>query len=51
LGGSGRQISEFKVSLIYKESSRTAMGYTEKSCPETKQKNQTNKQTKMNCTI
>jgi hypothetical protein len=33
LGGRGRQISEFKASLVYKVSSRTAKA-TEKSCLE-----------------
>jgi hypothetical protein len=32
LGGRGRQISEFEVSLVLKVSSRTAQGYTEKPC-------------------
>jgi hypothetical protein len=32
LGGSGRQISEFKASLVYRVSSSTARGYTEKPC-------------------
>jgi hypothetical protein len=46
-GGRGRRISEFKASLVYRVSSRTARGYTEK--PKTKT-NQTNKQntTKIN---
>jgi hypothetical protein len=49
LEGRGRQISEFKASLVYKMSSRTARA-TEKSCLE-KTKNtpppkKTNKQTK-----
>jgi hypothetical protein len=42
LGGRGRQ-SEFEASLVYKVSSRTARGYTEKPCLEKKTK-QTNKQ-------
>jgi hypothetical protein len=58
LGGRGRRISEFKASLVYKVSSRTARAiYTEKPClekpanqpntnpPKNKQTNkQTNKQ-------
>jgi hypothetical protein len=32
-GGGGRRVSEFKTSLVYKTSSRTARNYTEKSCP------------------
>jgi hypothetical protein len=39
LGGRGRRISEFKVSLVYKVSSRTARA-TEKPCLE-KPKNKT----------
>ena len=42
----GRLISEFKASLVYKVSSRTARGYTEKPCLE-KQK-QTKKVLKWN---
>ena len=34
LGGRGRRISEFEASLVYKVSSRTAQGYTEKHCLE-----------------
>jgi hypothetical protein len=34
LGGRGRQIAEFKTSLIFRVSSRTAKGYTEKPCLE-----------------
>jgi hypothetical protein len=37
LGGRGRQISEFEVSLVYKVSSRTARA-TEKLCLEKKKK-------------
>jgi hypothetical protein len=37
----GRQISEFEASLVYRVSSRTARGYTEKCC--TKNQKQTNK--------
>jgi hypothetical protein len=40
LGGRGRWISEFEASLVYRVSSRTARGYTEKPCF----KKQTNKQ-------
>jgi hypothetical protein len=43
LGGRGRRISEFKASLVYRESSRTARD-TQKN-PVLKNK-QTNKQTK-----
>jgi hypothetical protein len=39
LGGRGRRISEFEASLVYRVSSRTARGYTEKPCLE-KQTNQ-----------
>jgi hypothetical protein len=43
LGGEGRQISEFKTSLDYRMSSRTAKeGYTEKPCLKAKQINQPN---------
>jgi hypothetical protein len=38
LGGRGRQISEFKASLVYRVSSRTAKGYTEKPCLRKKKK-------------
>jgi hypothetical protein len=34
LGGRGRWISEFKASLVYKVSSRTARAITEKPCLE-----------------
>jgi hypothetical protein len=45
LGGRGRQISEFKVSLVYRVSSRTARA-TQRN-PVSKNKNQkTNKQKK-----
>jgi hypothetical protein len=44
-GGRGRRISEFEASLVYKVSSKTARGYTEKPCLE---KTKTNKQTKQN---
>jgi hypothetical protein len=43
LGGRGRRISEFKASLVYRVSSRTART-TEKSCLEKPKKKQTNKQ-------
>ena len=33
-GGRGKQISEFKVSLAYQMSSKTAQGFTEKPCLE-----------------
>jgi hypothetical protein len=32
LGCRSRQISEFETSLVYRVSSRTAKGYTEKPC-------------------
>jgi hypothetical protein len=38
LEGRGRQISEFEASLVYKVSSRTAQGYTEKPCLRKKKK-------------
>jgi hypothetical protein len=41
LGGRGRQISEFKASLVYKVSSRTARAMQRNPAS----KNQTNKQT------
>jgi hypothetical protein len=44
LGGRGRQISEFKASLVYRVSSRTART-TEKPCLEKTKQNKTNKQT------
>jgi hypothetical protein len=34
LEGRGRQISEFEASLVYRVSSRTSQGYTEKPCLE-----------------
>jgi hypothetical protein len=43
LGGRGRQISEFKASLVYKVSSRTARAIQRN--PDSK-KQKTNKQTK-----
>jgi hypothetical protein len=42
LGGRGRRISEFKASLVYKVSSRTARA-TEKPCLEKKKENNNNK--------
>jgi hypothetical protein len=50
LGGRGRWVSEFKASLIYRESSRTCQRYTEKPCLENKKQKtkQTNKQTNKN---
>jgi hypothetical protein len=45
LGGRGRWISEFEVSLVYKVSSRTARA-TQRN-PVWKNKKQTNKQTKI----
>jgi hypothetical protein len=44
LGGRGRWISEFKASLFYRVSSRTAK--TTQRNPVSKNKKQTNKQTK-----
>jgi hypothetical protein len=48
LGDRGRWISEFKVSLVYKVSSRTARA-TQRNCLENKQKTKPN-QTKPNQT-
>jgi hypothetical protein len=52
LGGRGRWISEFKASLVYKVSSRTArdiqrncLGKKKEKETKTKQNKQTNKQT------
>jgi hypothetical protein len=45
LGGRGRRISEFKDSLVYKVSSRTARA-TQSNPVLEKQKTKTNKQTK-----
>ncbi|EDL07105.1 mCG1028373, partial [Mus musculus] len=43
-GGRGRRISEFEASLVYKVSSRTTRGYTEKPCLEKpKKKKETGK--------
>jgi hypothetical protein len=47
LGGRGRQISEFKDSLVYRLSSRTARA-TQRN-PVSKTNKQTNKQTKGKC--
>jgi hypothetical protein len=44
LGGRGRQISEFKASLVYRVSSRAAR--TTQRNPVLKKTNKTNKQTK-----
>jgi hypothetical protein len=45
LGGRGRQISEFKASLVYKLNSRTIRAIQRNSISNTnKQKEQTNKQ-------
>jgi hypothetical protein len=46
LEGRGRQISEFEASLVYKVSSRTAQGYTEKPCPKKPKKPKTKTKTK-----
>jgi hypothetical protein len=45
LGGRGRQISEFKTSLVYKVSSRTARA-TEKPCLEKPKKKKKRKKKK-----
>jgi hypothetical protein len=45
LGGRGRWISEFKVSLVYKVSSRTARA-TQRNPISKNKKQKTNKQTK-----
>jgi hypothetical protein len=44
LGGRGKRISEFEASLVYRVSSRTVEGYTEKPCLE--KQNKTNKKKK-----
>jgi hypothetical protein len=44
LGGRGRQISEFKASLVYRISSRTARA--KRRNPASKNKKQTNKKLK-----
>jgi hypothetical protein len=46
LGGRGRQISEFKTSLVYKVSSSTARA-TEKPCLKNKQTNKQKTPTRM----
>jgi hypothetical protein len=46
LGGRGRQISEFKASLIYKMSSRTARTIQRNPVSKKTKNKQTNKQTK-----
>jgi L-2-hydroxyglutarate oxidase LhgO len=46
LGGRGRQISEFKASLVYKVSSRTARAIQRNPVSKNK-KQKTNKQTKL----
>jgi hypothetical protein len=38
LGGRGRQISEFKASLVYRVSSKDSQSYTEKPCLKKKKK-------------
>jgi hypothetical protein len=45
LGGRGRRISEFEASLVYKVTSRTAR--TIQRNPVSKNRNKTNKQTKI----
>jgi hypothetical protein len=48
LGGRGRQISDFKASLVYSVSSRTARATRKKPClrkPKNKNKTNTNNQT------
>jgi hypothetical protein len=47
LGGRGRRISEFEVSLVYSVSSRTARA-TQRNPVSKNQNKQTNKQTKRN---
>jgi hypothetical protein len=47
LGGRGRRISEFKASLVYRVSSRTARA-TEKLCLEKPNQNKTKQKTKQN---
>jgi hypothetical protein len=46
LGSRGRRISEFKASLVYKVSSRTARAIQRNPVSKNKNKKQTNKQTK-----
>jgi hypothetical protein len=43
LGGKGRQISEFKASLVYKVSSRTARAIQRNLVSKNKRKNKTKK--------
>jgi hypothetical protein len=51
LGGKGRQISEFKASLVYKVSSRAARATQRNPVSEkNKNKNNNNKKTKQNKT-
>jgi hypothetical protein len=45
LGGRGRQISEFKASLVYRVSPRTARTTQRNPVLKTKTKTETNKQT------
>jgi hypothetical protein len=45
LGGRGRWISEFKASLVYKVSSRTAWAIQRNPVSKNKKQKQTNKQT------
>jgi hypothetical protein len=44
LGGRGKQISEFKASLVYKVSSRTARAIQRNPVSKNKQTNKTQKQ-------
>jgi hypothetical protein len=46
LGGRGRQISEFKASLIYKSEFQDSQGYTEKPCLEKTKKDKKEKKKK-----
>jgi hypothetical protein len=48
LGGRGRLISEFKASLVYRVSSRTAREIQRNPVSKTKTKTKTNKQKKNN---
>jgi hypothetical protein len=43
LGGRGRQISEFEISLVYRVSSRTAKAMQRNPVSKTKNKNKTKK--------
>jgi hypothetical protein len=47
LGDRGRQISEFKASLVYKVSSRTARATQRNPVSKNKNKNKNKKQNKM----